>query len=259
MRIFLSYASEYRNVADRLAVGLAQEGHRVFFDRDSLPVGEGYDAAIRDEVAQSDLLIFLVAPESLESGAYTLTELDYARRRWRNPAQRVLPVVVREVAFASLPPYLGSVTVLEPHGNLIAETLAAVAALERGRRRRTLLRVGAGLVAALAIGAVIVRLRPIDGLPAPCYLSAELKADGATTGTGSRTLSVTGGGVTDGFMLADQGPSPIQLRPEQVGDWQVELQDAEGRTLGSARLRGCPAAPEEVRIDATHRLVLSPR
>ena len=37
MHIFLSFAGPYREIADRLAVGLAQEGHTVFFDRDDLP------------------------------------------------------------------------------------------------------------------------------------------------------------------------------------------------------------------------------
>ena len=36
MRIFVSYASEHRQIADRLALGLRGEGHVAFLDRDQL-------------------------------------------------------------------------------------------------------------------------------------------------------------------------------------------------------------------------------
>ena len=65
MKAFISYASEYRKVADRIAIGLRQEGIDVFFDRDQLPPGGAYNTSIRKAIKQSDLFIFLISPESV--------------------------------------------------------------------------------------------------------------------------------------------------------------------------------------------------
>ena len=45
MIIFLSYASEQRDVAEQTKLALAAAGHEVFFDRHSLPVGDEYPPA----------------------------------------------------------------------------------------------------------------------------------------------------------------------------------------------------------------------
>ena len=135
MKIFLSYSSTRRDVAVRLKLALEAEQHDVFFDRDDLGAGEAYQQAIREAVEQADLMLFLVSPESVAAGSYTLAELEMAQAQWQRPSGRVLPVVVAPTPKASMPPYLLAVTLLEPRGELVAETLAAVARLSaRGRR-----------------------------------------------------------------------------------------------------------------------------
>ncbi|MDP3687680.1 MAG: toll/interleukin-1 receptor domain-containing protein, partial [Sulfurimicrobium sp.] len=85
MKIFISYASEERPIADELAVRLRTEGHTVFLDKDNLPEGEGYDAQIRAAIAACDLYLFLVSPLSIQPGRYTMTELKFAREQFPNP------------------------------------------------------------------------------------------------------------------------------------------------------------------------------
>jgi len=126
MRIFLSYASEHRDIADQIQLTLAVGGYSVFFDRDDLPGGGDYDARISAAVAQSDLMLFLVSKASVAKGSYALTELKYARMRWPSPKDRVLPIMIEPVDIASLPPYLKAVTILEPEGSVPAEVRAAV-------------------------------------------------------------------------------------------------------------------------------------
>ncbi|MGZ5227201.1 MAG: toll/interleukin-1 receptor domain-containing protein, partial [Burkholderiales bacterium] len=75
MKIFLSYSSKDRTLAEPVYLALRAEQHAVFFDRTDLPPGEEYDARIREAIEDSDLLIFLISPDSLRAGAYTLTEL----------------------------------------------------------------------------------------------------------------------------------------------------------------------------------------
>ena len=45
MIVFLSYASENRDIAEQVNLALTGAGHKVFFDRDSLPAGDDYPAS----------------------------------------------------------------------------------------------------------------------------------------------------------------------------------------------------------------------
>ncbi|MDP3289935.1 MAG: CHAT domain-containing protein, partial [Methyloversatilis sp.] len=131
MKIFLSYASEIRARAEGVNAALQAAGHDVFFDREDLPAGLNYDDRIRSAIESSDLFVFLLSPAAVAEGHYTRTELKIARRRWPDPAGHVLPVMVDATPFSALPPYLGSVTVLVPEGNLAAEVVLAVADIEQ--------------------------------------------------------------------------------------------------------------------------------
>jgi hypothetical protein len=126
MKIFIAYASEDKTVAESIAFSIRGRDHKVFFDRDDLPVGASFDRQIERAVKQSDLFIFLISPDSVASGAYTLTELAFARKKWPDPNGRVLPVMVRQTPLTEVSPYLSTVTILEARGNIAAETSAAV-------------------------------------------------------------------------------------------------------------------------------------
>ncbi|MDF3019431.1 MAG: toll/interleukin receptor protein [Steroidobacteraceae bacterium] len=154
MRIFLSYASEDRASADAIRLAL-QDDHDVFFDREDLPPGGEYHARIRRGIEESDLVIFLVSPKTLDAGSYTLNEISMAEKQWASPDGRVLPVLLERVNAKDLPAYLSSVTFLETPGNLPAAVADAVHRLA-GERRRKRLRMVVPVVAAglLAAGGV---------------------------------------------------------------------------------------------------------
>jgi hypothetical protein len=126
VRIFLSYASERRAAAEPIALALRGRGHAVFFDKDDPPGAESYDAQIETAVGESDLMIFLISPESVEPGRYTLTELAFARHRWRSARGRVLPVLIAPTPLERTPAYLTSVQILKPEGNAAAEVASFV-------------------------------------------------------------------------------------------------------------------------------------
>lgn len=111
MRIFLSYPSELKATAEPIAFSLRSRGHK------DLPPGRSYDDQIEHAIKQSDILIFLIAPASVERGRYTLTEMEFARSAWSHPADRVLPVLVEPTDLTKVPPFLKGVTILEPQGN----------------------------------------------------------------------------------------------------------------------------------------------
>lgn len=160
MRLFLSYPSVQRPLAERLALALEAEGHEVFFDRHDLDPGEAFHARLREGVAQADAMVFLVTPESVRPGSYALTELDLARQRWPRPSGHVLPVMLAPTPIADLPPYLSTVTLLQPQGEPVADTVAAVARLGPDPQpawRRWAVIGGIVLVAAAVAGVALQR------------------------------------------------------------------------------------------------------
>lgn len=124
MIIFLSYASDQRDAAEQVNLALTGSGHKVFFDRESLPAGDDYHMRIRKAVEDSDAFVFLISPKSVTAGCYALTELKYARQRWPDPRRKVLPVMIERTEYRQIPNYLKAVTVLEPEGNVPAEVVA---------------------------------------------------------------------------------------------------------------------------------------
>ncbi len=123
MRLFLSYASEDRQVADEVYYALLGAGHEVFYDQPSLLPGDNFEQRITDALDAADGMIFLISPNSIHKGSYTATELKCAREKWAHPKQRVLPVMVKETDFEKIPAYIRAVTILQPEGNVAAEVV----------------------------------------------------------------------------------------------------------------------------------------
>ncbi|HVO25286.1 MAG TPA: toll/interleukin-1 receptor domain-containing protein [Candidatus Margulisiibacteriota bacterium] len=169
MRVFLSYSSAERPIAERIVLALRGAGHAVFFDRSELPPGESYDSRIQHAIESCEFFIFLISPESVSKGSYALTELGMAERKWDHPQGRVLPVMACPTALETVPAFLLAVTILDPKGDAAAEVTAAVDAAHQRRRRRLLRRVTAVIVTlgAVAGGGLAVLQGPRDSLVAP--------------------------------------------------------------------------------------------
>src|SRR5215204_2390968 len=120
MRVFLSYSSSDRTLVEPIYLALRAQGHTVFFDRAGLPAGEEYNVRIRRAIEKSHVVLFMVSPDSLDPGSYAVTELAIAQKIWDHPAGRVLPVILQPVSLERIPPYLKSVTLFEPEGDLTA-------------------------------------------------------------------------------------------------------------------------------------------
>jgi len=129
MRVFISYASEDRGAAEQLHYALTAAGHETFFDRADIEGGADYHQLLRTRIQRSDALVFLISPNSVAPGKYTLTELRWAEEQWRHPRGRVLPVQLAPVPLSEVPGYLRAVSILEAKGNVAAEVAAAVAQL----------------------------------------------------------------------------------------------------------------------------------
>jgi TIR domain len=163
MRIFLSYPSVQRATAERLAHALEAEGHEVFFDRHDLDPGEAFHARIRAAIDSAEAMVFLLTPDSVRAGSYALTELELARARWPRPSGHVLPVMLAPTPVADLPAYLSTVTILQPRGELVAESVAAVARLRPvGARSWQRWAIGGGLAALTIAGTGVLVHRQLQ-------------------------------------------------------------------------------------------------
>lgn len=116
---------------------MRDEGDSLFFDRFDLPPGEAYDGRIQEAIASCDLFVFLITPQAVSRGTYTLAEVSIAERASAHKEIRVLPVMVARTEFAAIPPFLRGVTVLEPKGDIAAETLALIGEIRDDVERRT--------------------------------------------------------------------------------------------------------------------------
>jgi len=125
-KVFVSHVSEDESVAKEVALALRGAGFDVFVDENDLPSGGDYHARIRAALAESAYLVFLISPDSVTSGRYTLSELRQAQEKWTHPRDRVLPVMLRQTPMAEIPPYLKAVTILHLQGNPSAEGASAL-------------------------------------------------------------------------------------------------------------------------------------
>ncbi len=214
MQIFLSYAGEHRSTGDAIALRLRESGHEVFFDKDDLPAAESYDDRIRRALEHSDLLVFLVSPESVAHGSYCLTEMELARARWKSPSGHVLPVMIAPTPFEDIPEYLKAVTILRPEGNVVAETDVAVEKLTRHRGNWRRLAIPAVALLAVVVGAIFA-WRSLH--PAPQFLATgtvrDLATESAINGAAVEVacgVQVVAEGVTDASGEFELGVPPCR-------------------------------------------------
>ena len=62
MKLFISYPSDQKDLAERLRLALEAEGHEVFTDRSELKEGEPYHEALREAIEDADAMVFFITP-----------------------------------------------------------------------------------------------------------------------------------------------------------------------------------------------------
>lgn len=153
MRIFLSYASEDKNIADEVYLALIGDNNQVFFDHTKIQPSENFNLIIQTEVNKSELFIFLISRYSLKKSSFALTELKFAREKWESPIGYVLPVIIDETDHKIIPPYLKAASTLKPEGDIAVEVSARVAVMRKGKYKFR-----AGKYTFIAVGTAILVL-----------------------------------------------------------------------------------------------------
>jgi hypothetical protein len=166
VQIFISFASEQKETAELIAVVLRERGYKVFFSKDTLPAAESFDVRIERAVKSSNLFIFLISPESVTKGKYTLTELAFAREKWSSPGGHVLPVMIAPTPMNTIPVYLRSVSLFEPEGNVATDTAVQADKILKKANRRDVVSVAiAGAVTGVITYLVLVHLPTLLQFP----------------------------------------------------------------------------------------------
>ena len=161
LTVFISYSHEHRPIAEEIAQTLKNSGHKVFFDKDSLPPGTDYNERIRDAIGKSERCIFLASNSAFLPGKYTLTELEFIKRRFPSPVGTVFPVIVEpDFPPEKLPPYLKSVQSISIQGSVVAETAAAIDGPRRLNKLCLTCLCAPIIVMLIAGGILIWRLQP---------------------------------------------------------------------------------------------------
>lgn len=93
--IFISYKSEDREHAHRLALALESRGHTVWWDRE-LKAGSHFRDAIAEELKSCNVVVVIWTPRSVGS-PWVRDEADYASRQ-----RKLLPVMVRRGEFNNI-------------------------------------------------------------------------------------------------------------------------------------------------------------
>lgn len=209
MNVFLSYAAEQRDLAERIALELRAQGQSVYFDKDDVREGELVHTAVRDQIERSDFFIFLMSPDSLRPGRYPLAELSLAKRKWKNPVNHVLPVLAAHIPSKDWPPYLRALSALRSHIDIGADPVADICRVVRQRSGRTryvqYLRRGGAIVAlAVFVGATAHFAGPRPEVTGPPSVSPEFEirgdnANGAWGGTVTLGLRETRPGSVDDY------------------------------------------------------------
>ena len=146
MKIFLSYASKDRPLAERVCRVLETEGYDVFFDHDDLGGGDAFGERIRTAIQNAHVLVYLISQSSVTPPSYALTELGIATALSPRRRPAILPVRMDTTPIAAVPAALRAYTILEPQGDAPAEIAAAIDRLGSRRRRRRLVLVAAAVV-----------------------------------------------------------------------------------------------------------------
>ena len=154
MKIFLSYAHQDREAANAIYLALAEQGHKVFFDRRDLAAADPFHNSIRAAIERAQLIIFLISPDAVDAGSYTLSELEIGQKA----GVKILPVMLRQTEIATLPVVLRSITFYQPEGDVAAGVAAEVHRIARERKRKRLKSLGLALTAASVVAVVLYAL-----------------------------------------------------------------------------------------------------
>ena len=125
---FLSYSSQDREVAVRIATALRAVGHEVWYDDWEIDSGDSIVERIEDVLAHNDTLLILLSPSSVRS-KWVLRELDIALMRQLSGQHiRIIPVFIAD---CEIPQVLASIHYVDFREDFQAGVIKLMQALSK--------------------------------------------------------------------------------------------------------------------------------
>ncbi|NES19215.1 MAG: TIR domain-containing protein [Symploca sp. SIO3E6] len=115
-QVFLSYSNENRATMEKIRNSLRREGITVWTNTTDIQTGEDFEEAINRGIEQTDNLVYLLSPDSLNS-IYCQQELDLAS----SLNKRIIPILVRETDPATVPSALQTLHYIDLTNNVKEE------------------------------------------------------------------------------------------------------------------------------------------
>lgn len=113
-QVFLSYAISNREIAQKIRSSLLREAFTVWINTTDIQTGADFENAIKQGIEETDTIVYLLSPDSLES-YYCQIEIDYAL----SLNKRIVPILVSPVDPQQLPTALRNLQYIDLTDNLI--------------------------------------------------------------------------------------------------------------------------------------------
>ena len=107
-QVLISYSERDRETMEKIRNSLRRESLTVWTNTTDIQTGEDFQSAIDRGIEQTDNLVYLLSPDSVQS-EYVRKEIDYAVSLHK----RIIPVLVRETPPESLPKALQGVQYID--------------------------------------------------------------------------------------------------------------------------------------------------
>jgi WD40 repeat protein len=114
--VFISYSDLERETMEKIRNSLRRESLTVWTNKTDIQTGEDFQSAIDRGIEQTDNLVYLLSPDSVQS-EYVRKELEYAV----SLNKRIIPVLVRETPADEIPKALQGVQYIDLTDNLKEE------------------------------------------------------------------------------------------------------------------------------------------
>ncbi len=112
-QVFISYSERDREAMEKIRNSLRRESLTVWTNTTDIQTGEDFQSAIDRGIEQTDNLVYLLSPDSVQS-EYVRKELDYAV----SLQKRIIPVLVRETSVDEIPKALQGVQYIDITDNV---------------------------------------------------------------------------------------------------------------------------------------------
>ncbi|MBD2461864.1 TIR domain-containing protein [Oscillatoria sp. FACHB-1407] len=113
-QVFLSYATEDRDIAKKIRSSLLREAFTVWINTTDIQTGVDFENAIKRGIEEANNIVYLLSPRSLTS-YYCQLEIDYAL----SLNKRIVPILVEAIDPQQLPPTLRNLQYIDLTDNLL--------------------------------------------------------------------------------------------------------------------------------------------